>query len=366
MKRDTHTVLTIDSARALVESPGSGHNRWHPDIPPCLSMQSGAEIVVDVRDGCDRQFTPQSTAETLRGLDAARSHPLTGPIWVDGAEPGDVLEIETVAVQPSEFGYTTVLPGVGLLGSEVRHPFLVKWQIADNVATSVDLPAVAIRGQPFLGVIGVALSRDHFEAVLQREAALHRRGGHVHLPTADSAVPAATGLRTIPPREGGGNMDNKLLTTGSRLFLTVEQPGALLSVGDLHFAQGDGECCGSAIELSGRVRLRVTVRKDAPRASTGPMIMVPAGDDRMPSPEAIVTTGIPVDETGCNHDRDVMLAARNAARDMLAYLEGTRGLTHDQAYVLISVAADLRISSVVNDPNPVVSLVLPLGVFNRP
>lgn len=353
----------------LVEALDVGHNRWHPDVPPIARVAPGETLLVDMRDGLDGQITPETQADTFRGFEPYRDHPLTGPFYVEGAEPGDLLEVETVAIEPDGFGATAVAP-VGLLGDRFPGPYLVKWTIQDGVARSTDLPGVAIRGVPFLGVIGVAPSPERLARFAERESDLSQRGGEVPLPDPRKAVPpsgppAKAGLRTVPPRETGGNMDIKQLTVGSRLLLPVDVPGALVSVGDLHFAQGDGESCGVAIEVRGRATLRFEVRKPAevvwrPR--------YPAFEFTEPQgPPAgrryFTTTGLSIDEEGRNEHLDLNLAARAAVQEMVEYLTVVRGLAPINAYILVSVAADLRVSEVVDVPNAIVSAHLPLDIF---
>ena len=187
---------------------------------------------------------------------------------VKGARPGDVLEIEMVDILPQPHAFTAIVPGLGFLRDLYTTPYLVKWRIADGWATSPELPGVRIPGAPFMGVIGVAPSRDQVRAWSTREQALLERGGLVMAPDASGAVPgkgkvATEGLRTISPRENGGNMDIKQLTKGSRLSVPVTVEGALFSVGDGHFAQGDGEVCVTAVEMGATAVVRFRVLKGA-------------------------------------------------------------------------------------------------------
>ena len=209
-------------------------------------------------------------------------------------------------------------------------------------------------------MIGVAPSRELFDRVRAREAALAATGATFEHPTPELAVPreAADGLRTFPPRENGGNMDIRDLVVGAKLWLPVFVPGARLSIGDLHFAQGDGEVCISAIETGGTATLRVDVVRDGsplrfPRWESPPR----------PGRRCFATTGIPLDDHGRNADRDLNLATRRALIELLDWLTHTHGLTREAAYVLMSVAAELRISEVVDAPNALVSAALPLDVF---
>jgi formamidase len=156
--------------RALVDAPETGHNRWHPDLPPALSVESGDEIVVDCRDGLDGQITPATRDADLAALDLDRGHPLSGPIEVRGAEPGDVLRVELLAIETDDFGSTAVFPGFGLLGDLFEQPYLVTWGLHDDSATSGRLEGIRIPADPFVGVIGVAPSHARMEQFRVREA----------------------------------------------------------------------------------------------------------------------------------------------------------------------------------------------------
>jgi formamidase len=360
--------VKIDPHRTLSEEPGTGHNRWHPDVRPVIRVQSGDEIVLETRDALDGQISPTSTSDDVPHLDINVVHPLTGPVFVEGAAPGDLLEVDILEVATGAFGYTTQSPGFGFLRDDFDEPFLARWEIEGGFATSEDVPGVRIPGDPFIGTIGVAPSRDLMEKVTARERRLKAEGGMVDLPEPRGAVPSdpsvvSEGLRTIPPRENAGNIDIKQLTAGTRLMIPVWVPGALLSVGDAHFAQGDGEACGQAIEVRGRLHARLGIRKREAGAQRhdGPQF------ERVgPSPGRgayFATTGICVDRDGRNFMEDLTLAARNALRAMIEYLNATHGYTRQQAYVICSVAADLKVSQVVDIPNVLVSAILPLGIF---
>jgi|KBSMisStandDraft_5_1062788.scaffolds.fasta_scaffold243644_2 formamidase len=356
--------------RPLVDAPETGHNRWHPDLPPALVVEPGDEIVIDCRDGLDGQITPATLDADLLAVDLDRGHPLSGPIAVRGAEPGDVLKVEILAVETDDFGSTAIFPGFGLLGDLFEEPFLVTWGLHDGTATSGRLEGVRIPADPFVGVIGVAPSPARMEQFRAREAAVVEAGGVALPPDANGAVPpgepyASTALRTIPPRETGGNLDVPQARAGSTVFLPVDVAGALLSLGDVHFAQGDGEVCGTAIEAHGRVTIRVDV---LPAAKLGHRPQTPAFESVEPAWKGgrrhFVTTGLPIRPDGSNADLDTTLAARNALLAMIDWLGAERGLSREQAYVLCSVAVDLRISEIVDIPNPVVSALCPLDIFH--
>lgn len=352
----------------LVDTPATGHNRFHPAIPPQRTLQPGDTITVPTIDGCDLQIGPNSVAADLPDVVVQRSHPMAGPFEIAGAQPGDVLEIEVLALEPDTYGWTMLIPDLGHLRHDITEPFLVHWHLADGVARSEQLPGITIPGRPFLGIMGVAPGPEQVQRYTAREKAVADAGLPAPQPSPIDAIPAvepipAEGLRTVGPRENGGNLDVKQLTVGSRFFVTVQVPGALMSLGDMHFAQGDGESMGTAIETCGTATVRVDLHQQPTWRPTTPAFSHPdtVEDDRG---GFFVTTGIPVDDAGVNHGGDIALAARNALLEMSAYLQAERGLTEQQALILTSVAVDLRIGSIVNDPNPVVTASLPLAVFD--
>ncbi len=332
------------------------HNRWHPDLEPIAEIAPGEEIRLETEDGLDGQLTRESSHADAGELDLGLGHPLTGPVHVTGAKPGDLLEVELLVYETADFGTTAVIPGFGYLADVFPDPYLVKWEIADGLARSAELPGVAVPEDAFAGVIGVAPSRERLEAIRRREETLAARGQPVADSMPEGAKPpeAADGLRTIPPRELGGNLDVRQLVAGSRLWLPVDAPGALFSVGDLHFAQGDGEVCGTAIEVAGAVTVRFGLVEGGAGRSRFPTFETPA----RPGRRSFATTGIPV-EVGM----DLNVAAREALIEMIDHLERTYGFARPAAYALCSAAVDLRVSEVVDVPYPVVSALLPLDVF---
>jgi formamidase len=332
------------------------HNRWHPDLDPVAEVAPGEEIRLEAPDGLDGQLTRESTHADAGRLNLGLGHPLAGPIYVRGAEAGDLLEVELLSYEPDDFGTTSVIPGFGFLADLFPEPFLVKWEIAGGVARSAELPGVAVPEATFAGVVGVAPSHERLEAFRRREEELRGRGQPVADALPETAVPqlARDGLRTIPPRELGGNLDIRQLVAGSRLFLPVDVPGALFSIGDLHFAQGDGEVCGTAIEIAGAVTVRFGLRKGGGHELRFPSYETPA----RPGRKSFATTGIPVD-AGMNLNE----AARAALLAMIGHLERTYGFARPAAYALCSAAVDLRISEVVDVPYPLVSALLPLDIF---
>ncbi len=337
------------------------HNRWHPDLDPVAGVAPGEELVLETEDGLAGQLGPASGHEDAGLLDLGLGHPLAGPVRVEGAEPGDVLEIDFVAYEPADFGVTAVIPGFGYLADLFPDPYLVKWEIEAGRARSAELPGVAVPGATFAGVAGVAPSHATMARMRAREEELRARGGAVADDLPETAVPrrAASGLRTIPPRELGGNLDVPQLVAGSRLLLPVDVPGALFSVGDLHFAQGEGEVCGTGIEVAGSVTLRFGLRKRPAWVPPFPAYETPG----RPARRAFATVGLPIAEDGRNESLDLSLATRRALLAMLDHLTLERGLGRQAAYALMSAVVDLRLSEIVDVPNPAVSALLPLDVF---
>lgn len=299
------------------------HCGWDNSISPAAHVAPGETIRLNCRDAADGHYTASSTAADIARMDPARVNLVTGPVFVDGAEPGDALKVTIGEFTPSGFGWTAIIPGFGLLADQFTDPHLQLWEY-DRTATT---PAVfsdkaRVPLKPFAGTIGVA--------------------------------PAEPGPHDIiPPRRTGGNMDIRDLAAGTELYLPVEVAGALFSVGDTHAAQGDGEVCGTAIESAMDIVVKLDLVKGAaprfPRFSTpGPVTrhLDAAGYE--------VTTGI---------GTDLMAAAYDAVSGMVEHLAQWRGLTPEDAYMLCSVCGDLRISEVVDAPNWVVSFYFPRIVF---
>jgi formamidase len=334
-----------------------------------------------------------------------RVHPLTGPVFINGAKAGDVLAVtvEEIRPGPDRFGYTVIVPGFGFLRDVFPNPFIVRWELKKGgpggfVATSKDMPGVRIpmNENGFPGTIGVALGAVETNVAFLREDALRTAGGFVLPPEPNDAVPDAicgSGkpfadrcLRTIPPRENGGNMDVKQMVAGTTLLFPCFVDGCLLSTGDIHFAQGDGEVSGTAIEMNAIVTVKVEVRKGEAKFVSQPQIEgkeVPNILKRLAPKRFMATTGIPIKPPGkvipqmftdgtlaglSNIAEDVTLAARDALLNMIDLLTGAKSpapkkLGAEQAYILSSVAVDLHISNLVDVPNFLVTAILSLDVF---
>lgn len=368
------------------------HNRWHPAIPPVASAKSGDVVVYGTRDAFDHSLNRNSTPADVVALNLNLVHPLTGPLYVQDAKAGDVLAITLLDVAPDSFGYTIVVPGFGFLRDVFPDPFIVRWELSRQGATSPDMPGVNVRFDGFMGTIGVAPGPSQTETYYQREAALAAAGGFVLGPQPLDAMPAAVCgpsgthkdrcLRTIPPRENGGNMDVKQMQVGTTLLLPCFVDGCLLSIGDVHFAQGDGEVSGTAIEMDATVTVKLQVRKGLGAHVTQPQFEGGRQLKRLAPHKFHATVGYPLKQAGVvppthayldgtkigpltNLSEDVTLAARDALLQMIDWLVRNKGLTRQQAYALASVAVDLRISNLVDTPNFAVSAILDLGVFER-
>jgi len=299
------------------------HSFWDRDLEPVLAVMSGTTVEFVMSDPSGGQLSPTSTAADLAELDLASIPPIYGPVYVDGAEPGDALQVKVVNLKIGDWGWTAVFPGFGLLEDEFPEPALHIWQLdAANLTPAEFAPGIKVPLHPFLGVMGVAPGEAGRHAV-------------------------------INPRHVGGNLDVRDLTVGSTLLLPVEVPGALFSCGDGHAAQGDGEVCGSALETPVTATLRFDVIKQA-------NLRMPRFVSQSPAIKRHLEHGYDVT---CGVDADLMTAARIAVGDMVDSLAAQTGMTRLDAYILCSVCGDLRISEIVDAPHWVVSFYLPRAVF---
>jgi acetamidase/formamidase len=300
-----------------------GHLGWNNAFAPKLTIAPGESVEFEIRDASGGQFSPASTVEAVSSMDFSKVNPVTGPVAIDGAEPGDALKVTLLSLAPSGWGWTANIPGFGLLADQFPEPALHIWSYRPDLgAPALFGPGGRVPLRAFTGTIGVA--------------------------------PAEPGLHSIvPPRRVGGNMDIRDICTGTELYLPIEVAGALFSVGDTHAAQGDGEVCGTAIESPMTVALKFELVKNAnlafPRFTTpGPVTR------HLDSKGYEVTTGI---------GPDLMTGARQAVSGMIDLLSRRTGMRPVDAYMLCSVCADLRISSIVDQPNWVVSLYFPRVVL---
>jgi formamidase len=364
-------AVRINRAKRLADEPHSGHNRYHPDIAPVLEIAEGEETILETRDALDGQLGPNATVADLASVDAHLVHPLTGPVFVKGAKPGDMLEIEFLDIVPQPTAFSAIIPGLGFLRDIMTTPFVVNWKIRDGWATAAEIPGVRIPGAPFMGISAVAPSAQKLKEWTEREQRALDAGGVVVPPDGSGAVPGGRcgleGLRTLPPRENGGNFDVKQLTRGAKLLLPVFVEGALFSTGDAHFAQGDGEVCVTAVEMGATATIRFKIHKDLAKKRTfaGPIFSHGGyfADPQNAVPKNFLgVMGMPINAKGEIESENLTLAARNAVLNMMTLLQ-ERGFSHEQAYVICSVAVDLRISNVVDVPNYVVSALLPERIF---
>lgn len=366
--------IHINRDRRLRDDPGTGHNRWHPDIEPLIEVNPGEDLLLETRDAADGQVKLGMTFEDLAKNDKKVGHPLTGPVFVKGAEPGDILEVEFVDLIPEPYGWTVIRPGSGFLRDFFDAKFLAHWEVDKGFARSKQVPGVKIPEGIFMGTAGVAPSHEQMLLWNARETDLVKRGGIALLPDPQDAIPASepiasTGLRTMPPRENGGNADIKQLTRGAKLQLPVGVNGALFSLGDAHYAQGDSECCITAIEMGATaiVRFKVLAGEAKRRNMRFPRFSHPGYflPPQWAAPHNFVaTTGLPIRQDGTQEGENLTLAAQNALLEMISLL-GERGYSREQAYVICSLAVDLRISNAVDLPNVCVSALLPEAIFDR-
>jgi len=366
-------IIELDS-QPLHVARDIGHNRWHPDIPPIAAIEVGREVRIDVRDGGDFQLNPETgDVPDYDKLHWELLHPLTGPFYVQGVEPGDLVDVEVLDIQDVGWGFTWDVPnhtGVVRGLTDDSKSLLVHWVMEDGYARAPQLPGVKIPENCMLGTIGVAPSHEQLEQITAREQASIDQGFPGAPPTADYAVPddpaiAETGLRTIPGREIGGNIDVKDIEKGATVTFVANVDGALLSIGDPHFSMGDGESYCTSLEMPAKVTFRVArVRKaaDVEWTPPSPVIYHPSPRLRDNRP-FFITTGLPLSPEGEQLFNDVEQATRNALEAMCDYLEKERGFTREQAHVIVSVAADVRESLINSWPTCTVTVALPLDIF---
>lgn len=294
------------------------HYAWDRDLAPALELDGAGTVELDLLDSGSGQFDASSTHASLAALDLGRVNPVTGPILVRGAEPGDALLVRVRELAAASWGWSANIPGFGLLAEDFPDPVLVHSRIGDK-EVELDFGPV-LPALPMIGTLGLALPEP---------------GPHP----------------LLPPSRHGGNMDIRQLGAGASVLLPVGVAGALLSLGDGHAAMGDGEICGTGIETAARTVLEIELVKNRPL--TAPILETPAAARR--SGAALVTTGI---------GPDLLTAAKDAARSLIDETVRRTGLSAVHAYILASLTADLVISEIVDLPNYVVSLHLPVDVLS--
>ncbi len=370
--------IRCEVGKRLSEQRDIGHNRWHPEVPPLIEIEPGGEVILEAPGYDDYQLQDNDNTNDVSTMDLTRVHPLAGPVAVRGAEPGDLLVVDLLELSPlSGVGYSCIIPEIGgILRDIYPEAYKSVWYMRGNVyAESRHIPGVRIPALPHPGVIGVAPSHEMLIQWNDREAplALEERAYPPHAETAvfrgvhgaKHSSMAAEAARTVPPRENGGNVDIKNLSSGSRIYFPVFVPGALLSVGDLHFAEGDGEATWNAIEMDGVTWLRVgLIKGGATKYNVRTPIFQPGPIEPQFGNRYLAFTGFNFrsDEQAFN---DSTMAAREAMLQAIDYLTNF-GYSGAQAYTLLSVAPiELRISGITDVPNACVTLYLPLDIFDQ-
>jgi len=355
-------------------------NRLHPAIPMVARAESGERVIFQTR-----------LTGTVDGPPGSTIHSLSGPVNIVGAKAGDTIAITIVSVEPFGSG-TTTITGNSVLADQFIGEIgrSISWELGPDYATSEDIPNVRIPNRGFPGVVTVLPGPDQIATYLAREHAGVAAGGRGQLPEPINAAPVDVCgpespikeecVRTGPPREHGGNMDIRYHSAGTTIYLPCYIDGCGLAVGDVHYAQGDGEVAGTAIEMGADVTVQVNVLQNNKSLTRGPHYEG-AGEVLSPSTKRFyATTGLPFKASGDvpPHLRylqspvakelsylsdDLFLAARNALMEMLDYLIEHHGLTREQAYFLASVAVDLRIGQLVDAGHINVTAIVPLDIF---
>ncbi len=389
----TQEIVELGDRSANCHEDVACINRLHPAIPMAARAQPGATIVFHTRNATDFDIDPEAPRDPRAGdVGFGTVHPLTGPVHIEGAEPGDVLKVRLLDIAPGPWAFT-LIARIGFVSDRIEGPLRVLWRLNRDYAVSDDLPGVRIPNRSFPGVVTVLPGPEQHAEMMAREADLLEAGGAVMPATyVEHASPrevcgeggshAGECLRTIPPREHGGNMDIRYLQTGVSIYLPCYVSGCGLAIGDLHFAQGDGEVSGTALEMDATVTLTTELIKDGPPLGRGPHYEGPSTLLDIPSRTFYATTGFPIKRKGEvppdmqylgsakvaeleNLSKDVSLAARNALMEMIDYISQTYGYTREQAYIIASVAVDLRIGQLVDAPNVGVTAILPLDIFEQ-
>ena len=390
-------VFTVDQAKSMRDQAVPGHNRWHPDVPVATMVRPGQNIRVECREWTDAQIGNNDSANDVRDVDLTHAHMLSGPIGVEGAEPGDLLVIDILDLGPVQapqeygdapgqgWGYTGVFAkanGGGFLTDYFPDAYKAIWDFQGQVATSRHLPGVRYTGITHPGLFGTAPSADLLARWNRRERALIAtdpdRVPPLALPpleqntlggTASGDVAsgiARDGARTVPARENGGNHDIKNFTRGSRVFYPVHVKDAKLSGGDLHFSQGDGEItfCG-AIEMGGFIDFHVDLIKGGMETFgvSENAIFMPGLRDPQYS-EWIAFSGVSVDLSGKQHYLNSQLSYERACHHAIDYLMKF-GYTDIQAYMILgSAPIEGRFSGVVDIPNSCATVYIPRRIFD--
>jgi formamidase len=380
------TLIKVDLAAPATDHD-TIHNRWHPDIPIVSWVEPGAQFRVECIDWTGGQIKNDDSATDVKIVDLSKVHYLSGPIGVKGAEPGDLLVVDIldVGVLPDyRWGFTGIFArenGGGFLTSQYPEARKACWDFSGIYANSRHIPGVEFAGIMHPGLIGCLPSHELLATWNKREKALfdtdpervpalatlpYAATAHLgRMPKSDVAAAAIEAARTVPPREHGGNCDIKNLTKGSTCYFPVYVKGGGLSMGDIHFSQGDGEItfCG-AIEMAGYLDLRVKIIKGgiAKYGITNPVFKSSPLEPTYSS--YMIFEGISVDEAGKQHYLDVHIAYRRACLNAIEYLKKF-GYTGAQAYAILGTApVEGRISGIVDIPNACATLAIPTEIFN--
>ena len=387
------TLFKIDLTKPMSEQEIPGHNRWHPDIPAVVSVKPGDVFRIECKDWTDGQIKNDDDPSDIKDVDLNIVHVLSGPIRVEGAEPGDILVVDLLdigALPGDEWGFTGIFAqnnGGGFLTDHFPKAAKACWDLEGIYTSSRHIPGVRFAGITHPGLIGCAPSMELLQTWNKRERALVEKGGPpwkpevpplAALPTPEQAVlgklsgaefdrVAAEAARTVPPREHGGNCDIKNLSKGSRIYFPVYVDGANLSMGDIHFSQGDGEIsfCG-AIEMSGYIDLHVDIIKGGVEKYGMVNPIFKPGPVEPHYSEYLIFEGISVDEfSGEQYYLDAHVSYRRACLNAIEYLKKF-GFTGEQAYLLLSCApVEGRISGIVDIPNACCTLALPTAIFDQ-
>ena len=293
---------------------------WDNSIEPRLEIEKGDTVVFDCLEA-NGQISPDWTVADYENVDRSKIHALNGSVWIKGAEAGDALEIDILDMRHKGWGWSAHRPGMGLLPEDFDSAYFHQWRIEGDTCYSSELDHISLPFEPHTGVVGVA----------------PREKGR---------------FSTFPPRANGGNLDVRDMVIGSTIWLPVLVEGALFATGDCHAAQGQGEVCVTGIEAPMTVTMRFRLLKG---------VNLPEVQLRRPSPMSkLDTRGYHITTA---HGPDLMTNAKNAVRYMIDWLEANHRMNRSQAYILCSVAGDLKISEIVDAPNWVVSFHLPLALF---
>lgn len=288
------------------------HNKFSSTIAPVLTVKSGAIIEAYTQEASDGQFSLNSTLEALDSLDFGPIHPLTGPVYVEDAQVGDVLKVTLHKIELGDWGWNAITPGFGFLADKIDTKYLKLYELGKHRKKVPFNDDIEIELNPFPGVMGVA--------------------------------PDTTALlNTIPPRANGGNMDDPNMTEGTVVYFPVFVAGGLFSIGDGHAVQGLGEVCGTAIECPLRIVYQIELLKNKKIA-----------EPQYETETYYATTGFAptLDE-----------AAKKATLYMINYLRQEQGLSIEDAYALCSLQGDLQIAEVVDLPNMLVTMHMPKSVL---